>query len=318
MGKVYSLNNLKTRESKLSRNARRIIFYSLILLLPLIQFCIFYIYVNFNSISMAFSVFEDTGEGFKQIFGFSHFVDNMKNVFTLFKERPEIITNSLFLFLFDTGLGLPLALIFSFYIYKKKPLSKIFRVTLFMPQIISGVIFASIYSYLFGAIATVFDNPSLNLLSEAATVDQNRFAMIAFSLAMTFGVNVLLFSGSMGNINPSLVEAAELDGCTLIGELIHVTLPSIFPTIISFIIVGISGIFTNQMFLVHIKMPSNQLDTLGYFMYSQAAASDYISDKDGLLSYPELSCISILITLILFPLTLAIKKLLEKFGPSTK
>lgn len=317
MAKLVTLNNIKTRRS-IPRTKSRFIFFCLIMLIPVIQFAVFYIYVNFNSILMAFSKFKDTGHGYEQIIGWSEFTSNMKNVFNLFRKRPEIITNSLILFLFETGLGLPLALIFSFYLYKKKPMSKIFRVTLFMPQIISGVIFASIYYNFTSIIAAVLNNPNLDILSSSVPIEVNRAAMIIFSVLMSFGVNVLLFSGNMANVNPSLVEAAELDGCTTFGEFIHVTIPSIFPTIISFLVVGIAGIFTNQMYLAYMNgLPSN-LDTVGYFLYIQASRRNYTFDSLTDLSYPALSCISILITLVLFPVTLGVKKLLEKYGPSSK
>lgn len=318
MTKTYSLTAINnTKKHTLSRNKKRLIFYIALLVFPLIQFAVFYIYVNFNSIIMAFSSYVDTGSGYAQTFGFSQFASNMSKVFETFGKSPHIITNSLILFCFDTLLGLPLALIFSFYIYKKRPMSKIFRVTLFMPQIISGVVFASIYAYLLSAIGSAF-GAEYNFLSAQAGVDKNRIAMILFSVAMSFGVNVLLFSGSMGNINPSLVEAAELDGCNSMQEFYHVALPSIFPTIISFVVVGLAGIFTNQMFLAYINLPNHSLDTVGYFLYYQAAASDYVTHSTNNLNYPQLSCISLLITVILFPLTVCIKKLLEKYGPSAK
>ncbi len=268
---------------------------------------------------MAFSTYteSETG-GYIQSFGFQQFVGNMTKVFSTFKTSPYLISNSLLLFVFDTIIGLPLALMFSFYLYKKRPMSKIFRVTLFMPQIISGVVFASIYTYLWDSIGALVGNPNANMLYVGAGLEKNRIAMILFSVAMSFGVNVLLFTGSMGNINPSLVEAAELDGCNSAQEFFNVTIPSIFPTIISFVIVGLAGIFTNQMFLAHIKISDHQIDTLGYFLYYQAASSDFIVRSDKNLNYPELSCISLLITVILFPLTIGVKKLLEKYGPSTK
>lgn len=318
MAKVYSLNSYQPKISKLSRNKKRLIFYILMLILPLIQFAIFYVYVNFNSIVMAFSSYTEGEAGYVQNFGWNQAVNNFKHVFEVIGQNSHVITNSLQLFFFETCIGLPLALIFSYYLYKKKPLHNVFKVTLFLPQIISGVVFASIFLYICSAIATVTGNPANNPFSSYANINTTRVTLIIFAVAMSFGVNVLLFSGSMNNINPSLVEASELDGCNSIQEFIHVTLPSIFPTVISFIVVGIAGIFTNQMFLMHFNISNHMLDTVGYFLYYQSKSSDFISHSDKILSYPELSCISLIITAILFPVTLGVKKLLEKFGPSAR
>lgn len=318
MAKVYSLNAYKPKVSKLSRNNKRLIFYILLLVLPLAQFAIFYVYVNINSIIMGFSTYVEGEAGYVQQFGWTQFVNNFTTVFKTLGERSYIITNSLMIFAFETCLGLPLALIFSYYMYKKRPLHKAFRVTLFLPQIISGIVFSSIFLYVCSAIGVAAGNPDINPFGPAATVEATRTTLIIFSVCMSFGVNVLLFSGAMSNINPSLVEASELDGCNSLQEFIHVTLPCIFPTVITFIVLGLAGIFTNQMFLQNFNIANHSLDTFGYFLYWQARSSDFIVYETGHLNYPELSCMSLLITAILFPLTLGVKRLLEKYGPSTR
>lgn len=318
MAKVYSLNAYKPKISRLSRNNKRLIFYILLLVLPLAQFALFYLYVNLNSIIMGFSSYTEGEMGYVQQFGWTQFITNFTTVFKTIGERSYIITNSLTIFAFETGLGLPLALIFSFYMYKKRPLHKAFRVTLFLPQIISGIVFSSIFLFVCSAIGVASGNPDINPFGPAATVEATRTTLIIFSVFMSFGVNVLLFSGAMGNINPSLVEACELDGCNSVQEFIHVTLPCIFPTVVTFIVLGIAGIFTNQMFLQNFNISNHQLDTFGYFLYWQARSSDFIVYQTDHLNYPELSCMSLLITAILFPLTLGVKKLLEKFGPSPR
>ena len=193
-----------------------------------------------------------------------------------------------------------------------------------MPQIISGVVFAIILKNVFGGLVITTGNPAADLLSTTAGVDTNRTVLIIFSVWMSFGVNVLLFSGAMSAINPSLVEAAELDGCNTIHELIHVTIPAIFPTIVSFVIITVSGIFVNQMFLMDFNTIRSDQYTIGYFMYYQAqnANNGLATTKGnlntGIYSYPVLSALSIMITVVLLPLTLGIKKLLNKFGPSTR
>lgn len=315
MARVYSENFLPKKTSLLSRDKRRLIFYILILVLPLAQFALFYIYVNFNSIIMAFQEYSGGGEaGYQTAFTFNNF----KAVFDLLGERPELITNSLILFCFEVFLGLPLALIFSYYIYKKRLWSPFFRVALFLPQIISGVVFAIILKNVFGGLVITTGNPAADLLSTTAGVDTNRTVLIIFSVWMSFGVNVLLFSGAMSAINPSLVEAAELDGCNSVQEFFHVTIPSIFSTITSFVIVGVAAIFVNQMFLMHFSIGDHRLDTVGYFLYYQSKGTDFISTDPNYLSYPELSAFGLLITAVLFPVTMGIRKLFEKYGPSAR
>lgn len=313
--KVYSENYLPKKKSILSRDKKRLLFYIFVLVLPLLQFALFYIYVNFNSILMAFQKYEGGGvAGYTTSFT----LDNFTAVFKLLGDKPELITNSLTLFCFEVFLGLPLALIFSYYIYKKRLWSPMFRVVLFLPQIISGVVFAIIFRNVLGSMVIATGNPTSDLLSTSAGVSTNRTVLIAFAVWMSFGVNVLLFSGSMSAINPSLVEAAELDGCNSLQEFIHVTVPSIFTTITSFVIVGVAGIFVNQMFLMHFSLGTHELDTVGYFLYYQSRKTDFISTDPNYLNYSELSAFGLLITAVLFPVVMGIRKLLEKYGPSAR
>ncbi|MCQ3034882.1 MAG: sugar ABC transporter permease [Bacilli bacterium] len=322
MPKLYAETNLQYKSSKLSRKNKRLIFYILMLALPLIQFCIFYIYVNFNSIAMAFMSYKNMKGDGATFVGFKNFL----TVFDIIKEKPHLLTNSLILAFFMLGVAMPLAILFSYYIYKKRFLHGFYRVVLFLPQIVSGVVFAIIVGLIFGAIALKTESNTINAFDgqSLASPGYTRTMLIMFTVWMSFGVNVLLFTGAMNNINPSLVEAAELDGCNTIHELIHVTIPAIFPTIVSFVIITVSGIFVNQMFLMDFNTIRSDQYTIGYFMYYQAqnANNGLATTKgnlnNGIYSYPVLSALSIMITVVLLPLTLGIKKLLNKFGPSTR
>lgn len=307
----------KTKRT-LSRKSKRLIFFICILALPLIQFAIFYLYVNFNSIILAFQNYaqKDGDIGYNVTFaGFNNFVE----VFKILQDKPQLLENSLTLFIAELFIAIPLALCFSYYIYKQRLLSGIFRVLLFLPQIISGTVFAIITKiFLTEAVPLAFDMPYAPLLD--APIEQTRFILIAFTIFCSFGTNVLLFTGAMTNISPSLVEASELDGCNPIQEFIHVTIPCIFPTVTTFIIMLISGIFVNQMHLMTFNLGHDMADTIGFYIYKQAQAGSggLVPSDVKTPSFSVLSAASLLITIILFPLTLGIRKLLTKFGPSAK
>ena len=101
------------------------IFWWSVLLLPLIQFCIFYIGVNFNSILLAFQDIEISldGSGYKYSWvGFANFKTTISALF----NEPELVAslgNSLLAYAVGLIAGTGLALFFSYYIYKKQYLS---------------------------------------------------------------------------------------------------------------------------------------------------------------------------------------------------
>ena len=302
-----------------SREKKRLLFYSCFIFIPLLQFCVFYLYVNFNSIMLAFQKYEvkigATGYNIK----FAGF-ENFKTAFAIIGENFFMIKNSAVMFVCSTLVGLSLALLLSFYLYKRFPASGFFKVILFMPQILSHVVFALIFAKIGDELIPyiVEKMSGEQIMGVMTNPDTNFVVLVIFNLWIGFGVNVLLFQGAMEGINPSVVESAQLDGVNLLQEFFYITIPMIFPTFVTFLVLGLAGIFTNQMnlFSLYGTSADAHLQTFGYFMYLQSLKSDVIASS-GFYSYSELAALGLVLTLIVFPVTFGTRKLLEKFGPST-
>ncbi len=316
--KASSQSSDKKKKILTSREKKRLLFYSCYIFIPLLQFCIFYIYVNFNSIMLAFQKYEvKTGTGYNITFaGF----ENFKVALGIIGDNLSMIRNSAVMFICSTLLGLSLALLLSFYLYKRFPAAGFFKVILFMPQILSHVVFALIFAKIGDElipyiVEKISGDQIMGLMTNP---DTNFVVLVIFNLWIGFGVNVLLFQGAMEGINPSVVESAQLDGVNLLQEFFHITIPMIFPTFVTFLVLGLAGIFTNQMnlFSLYGTSADSHLQTFGYFMYLQSLKSDVITSS-GFYSYSELAALGLLLTLIVFPITFGTRKLLEKFGPST-
>ena len=124
-----------------SRKIQRGIFIGLMLSVGLIQFAIFWLYVNFDSILMAFRL--STKEGIVWTF------DNFRRFFHEFSipeyELALALKNTLLLFLVGTIIGLPTSLLFAYYLYKKILFAKFFRVIFFLPSIISAAVLVGLF-----------------------------------------------------------------------------------------------------------------------------------------------------------------------------
>ena len=119
-----------------NRNTK--LFYILLVTLPSLQFLFFYVFVNLNSFLLAFKLFD--GNITKYHFGW----DNFSRWFTNENKNAELIAAigiSLKSYLISFVITVPLGLFFSYYMFKRMPASKLFRVLLFMPSIISGAVF---------------------------------------------------------------------------------------------------------------------------------------------------------------------------------
>ncbi len=291
----------------LKEKEKNLIFYCIMIALPVLQFVIFYIGVNFNSILLAFRT--ESGDGFT--------LENFKNaIYNIFNQSVLVaaLKNSFLTFVITTVISIPLGLLFSYYIAKKMPLSGMFRVVLFLPSILSAIVMVAIFqSFAESAIPaymqTLFGVEMKGLLEN---IDSRYPTLVFYSIWIGFGTNVLMYSNAMSAVDPSIVESAHLDGAVGFKEFWHITLPSIYPTLVTFVIVAVAGIFINQLnlFSFYGGGAPEGVQTYGYYLYKEVEARKATGE-----GYAYYSALGLIVSCVAIPLTLLSKYLLEKFGP---
>lgn len=302
----------------LTRKTKRIIFYILMITLPFLQFVLFYLYVNIDSILLAFQKYNKVeGQGFVPYFsGF----DNFEFIFGYLNDgRWYMVEQSFWLYVTKLFLGTGLALIFSYYIYKKFMFTELFRVFLYLPSIVSSIVLTLLYKYIIVDFYMGVTGDTQSLLSQ-----QPFLTVLFYNLYISFGVNVLMYCGTMSGINESVVESAHLDGVNIIQEFFYITIPMIYPTLVTFIVTGIAHLFTDQMNLFTFfreEAVSYNLDTVGYHLYIQSLksglmGSDNPANTKEYLTYSQISAFGLMITALILPITLAVKHYMTKWGPS--
>ena len=291
-------------------NAKRIkdgvIFYHLMFLLPVLQFCIFYIGVNFNSITLAFKNYDSvTGE--YSIVWFDNMFRFIKNI----NEEPSLnyaVKNSFLKYAYGWLFSTPFSLLFSYYIFKKKFMYKWIRVFLFLPSILSAMIMSLIFLNISGHVL-----PAVGLKDYLADIDTQFVTIVFFNIWIGFGTGVLLYSSAMGAIPVSEIEAAMVDGAGPICEFFHIVMPSIYPTFTTFVVTGVASIFIDQanVFNFYAEAADPHAYTIGYYLFTQV-----VGKSSGYASYPYAAAAGIVFTAVAAPTTFLVKFLMEKFGPS--
>lgn len=297
-------------------NKDDLLFYIGFMIFPIAQFCVFYLGVNFNSLLLTFQeidVISNTTTW--TLFG------NLKEAFTRLTHNSELITafgQSLLAYFVPLVVGTPLALLFSYYIYKKMPMSKLFRVMLFVPSIISAIIMVVIFRFFAENAVPEFiklfthDEKVQGLIENPNT----RFGTIMFyNIWIGFGVNCLMYVNAMNDIPPERVEAANLDGATGFKEFWYLSLPSVFSTLSTFLVVGVAGIFTNQfnLFSFFGEYSPGGVMTYGYWLYRETMKA-----ASSPAQVPIVAAMGVWMTIVAVPLTLLVRWLLDKFGPSAE
>lgn len=160
----------------------------------------------------------------------------------------------------------------------------LFKVMLYMPNIITAstiaVLFSALFSYPMGPMNSLFemmgwsDSP-VYFLQDKSTA-RGIVAFIQFW--MWYGnTMILLIAGVMG-INPSLFESAAIDGANGFQTFFRITLPSL-RTIMLFVFVtsligGLQMFDIPQLFLA--GGPDNSTLTASVFIYAQAFKGSYM------------------------------------------
>lgn len=283
-----------------------------ILALPIIQFIVFYIGVNIGSISLAFQQFD----GAKMTFaGLANFESVLKDLFITGKLGTAV-KNSTIMFALGTFGGIPLGVIVSYAIYKKAPFSGIYKVLLFLPNMISSMVFVVCARILFNqGFPVIFQDPELFLLNEYS--DSSFYTVLFFGFWMSFAGGMVIYLGAMANVSVDVMEYCQLENMSSIRELWSIVIPLIFPTITTYIVVAIAGFFTNQGFYFSFMGQGSKegvmpYDNLGYVFFLKVARDD----ANPSLDYPYAAAGGLLFTFVLTPITFTVKTLLEKFGPS--
>ena len=287
-----------------------LLFYSLLLIIPLVQIGIFYFGVNFQSFFLAFQTKTEAGFVFDVSKNWNAFVSDLKtSIFWIY------IRNSFLVYLFSTLAGTVLATIFSYYIYKRRTLCNFFKFVLFLPSILPAILLVIMFKGFVGNGLPAYLNfffhvdysqeiggGNIFLKENTATI----VVITMYSIWISFGSQVLVYTGAMDQIPPEIIEAGKIDGTNSFTEFVHIILPSILETIGTFLIVGVASIFTNQNNLFNFYGGGGPAThhTIGYYLY--------IKMRDGEANYPYVSFVGLVFTAFIIPLTFAVRKIITK------
>ena len=301
-------------DDKTKNEIRKYGFIISMMIYPATLFVLFYLGVNLNSIKLAFQKVDILGNatfnGFK----------NFEEFFSLITTKESMvglsIYNSLRMFIINLIICMPLYLIFSFYIYKKFSLSKVYRLIIMVPAIVSGFIICLLFKKfvelaLPSVMASVGYEDFPQLLSDPKyTFQTSLFYMIWIS----FSTSLLVYPNAMNAIDDSIIEASKIDGVNLFQEFWYVVIPLIYPTISTFLITGLAGIFLNQGPLLAFYMYEAPPETFNFAYYMLVEVMK--NPNTSQLKYPLLSAMGIIITIISAFFTFLLKSFLDKRDPT--
>lgn len=295
-----------------SKKRGQLIFLICMLALPVAQWLIFWLYVNIQSIALAF---QDPHGAFTW------------GNFTLFWEELHATTgktigvavlNTLIYFAVGILIQLPGALLISYFLYKKIWFNKAFRVIFYLPAIISGVVMVAAYRSLVdpgGPLEALVELCGGHLPPEGLLANSNTAtAMIVLFVIWTgFGGNMLLFGGAMARVPIDVLEAARLEGCGPFRELVQIILPLIWPTICTVLIFTFTGIVNSSGPILLFTNGDYETTTINFWIFLKVYGQQG-SGAGG--EFGIVSATGLCFTLITVPIILIVRWALEKVPAS--
>jgi arabinosaccharide transport system permease protein len=193
--------------------------------------------------------------------------------------------------------------------------STFFKSTYFIPQLTSVIVAGMFFRFAFSGTETALVNTLVGFfgIEPVSWLWQAVPAMATLVLLCVwrwFGINLIYFLSSLQAIPPEQYEAASIDGAGAIGRFIHVTLPSIKPTIIFVTVISVFGgmaMFAESYALYGApRTPGDHASTMVGYIYAQA----FFEGKGGLAAAAGMALLSIVmvINVIVLAITGSFKK----------
>ena len=250
----------------------------LMLLVPIVYYIVFRYLPMFGNI-IAFrkykaggSIFGSQNSGLKY---FRQFIGD-KSFWRAFKNTL-ILNFTYLLFRF------PLTLIFALLINEIRNLhwKKFVQTVSYLPHFISMVIVCGVIKELLGTTGPINNV----IVSMGGRPEQflsiAKYFVPIFTISgiwQSMGWGTILYLAAMSNINPSLYEAAAVDGAGHFQRVWHITLPSIMPTITTLLILDIGGLVGSggafeKVFLLYNPMIYSSADIVSTYVYRMGLGS---------------------------------------------
>ena len=288
-------------KSKMSSKRRKQLFFVFIMLcVPILHWLVFWLYVNLNSILMAFQI--PTGEWSTL---------SLESVLRSIAEGDSAlrvsITNTL-LYFFKDVLMLPFQLLIAYFLYRKIICYKGFQVIFYLPAIISGVALTTVFSNFIapsGPLGQFFKMFGIEITEFLADSNYATPTILFFTIWTGWGGQMLLLSGALARIPVEVLESARLDGIGTGRELVSMIVPLVWPTMSTILILNMTGLFGASGPILLFTKGQWGTSTIGYWIFDKVAFV-------GISAYNEVAAAGLIFTAIGVPIIMFFKWLLER------
>lgn len=284
----------------------------LMLLLPVLYIIIF-CYLPMGGITIAFKDFSMR----KGIWG-SDWVG--LKYFTQFFSSPDftrILSNTLILSLYSllVSFPAPIILALALHIVGSNRFKKLMQTVTYAPYFISTVVMVGILMQCLhlniGVVNTALAALGFDRIDFMGKVGYFRHIYVWSGVWQGTGFSAIIYIASLGNVDPSLVEASLLDGANRLRRIWHIELPALRPIITIQLILamgGIMGVGFEKCFLMQNSLNLPVSEIISTYVYKRGLV-------DMQLSFS--TAVGLFNSVVNFVLLFTANKLSQKFGENS-
>lgn len=202
--------------------------------------------------------------------GFRHFIDFFQS-----RDFVRVLRNTLLLNFYGILFGFPIPILFAIFVneIRSKWLRNISQSVSFFPHFISMVVicgmvtqFCSVDGFI-GQLMEKLTGSDKVLLQEPAYF---RTIYILSDIWQEAGFASIIYFAALCGVNNDLYEAADIDGASRLKKIIHVSIPSIMPTIIIMLIMRVGQLMSlgaDKIILLYNPLTYETADIISSYVY---------------------------------------------------
>lgn len=285
----------------------RILFIICCITLPILQWLIFYVYVNFSSVLMAFK----DADGMWSFSNFTRFFEEMQ----LETSELRIAFRNTFLTFGILFCLYPFKVLVSYFIYKKIPGASVYRILFFLPSILFSICTAMMFSRVIGVNGFIaqFVGEVMGLDYVPELLQDSRFANVTVLLNMIwlqFPGDLIIWGGTFARIPEEVLESGRIDGTTWWSEFTKIIVPMVWPTValqMVLLFCGLLGASGNVFLLTGGRNGTMTLSAWMYITLLGSSGGNYTSNV-----YNYLSAVGLMLSVVSVIISMAVRKITDK------
>ena len=224
--------------------------------IPAIVYFIVFQYLPLWNAQIAFKNFKPLlGVWQSPWIGFANFTTFFKSFYF-----SQLLTNTVIISLLKLVFGIPMAIILAIALYETqyKRFQILVQTTVYLPHFLSWVIMLGVLLMMLspadGLINTIIKSAGGKPISFLTSPDWFRTVVVFSDIWKETGWATILYLAALMGIDPTLFEAAQVDGASRLQRIWHISLPGILPVIVILTMLRLGHILNagfNQIFVLY-------------------------------------------------------------------